>query len=127
MATQTNDKAAADSAVEFIAERVYGPAYFEKLASYGIVPKTDDDARYLLALGHELAEKAETQKAAAAKTPAGPNAFLKAAYDSLRGTEAVAQDHDARLLLAAIKTAAAKPELQNAALLFAKATQNTAA
>ena len=73
----------AQEAVQFMAEQVYGPAFFEKLAAHGVRPNNTAEARQLLTLGATL-EQAEAsglyKTAAEAENP-----FLAHVTDRLSG------------------------------------------
>ena len=67
----------AQQALQFMAEQVYGPAIFEKLAANGIRPRDVTEARQLLQLASTLeqAEAAGIYKSAATSEPS-ENQFL---------------------------------------------------
>jgi hypothetical protein len=110
-----------DAALAQLSQKVYVPAFFEKLASeYDVRPRNRAEAEQLLAIGSQVMslpadrfEKVATVQPAAA--PAGEaNPFLAAAYANLAGPDAlikqaadVAVAQDADLLAAALEVATA--------------------
>jgi hypothetical protein len=83
MTTALPTKEAAAQAETFLADEVFVPALFEKLAEYDITPSTEEEASQLIQLGAMLQQAEGQGTFKAAQAPANSNAFLTQAIDKL--------------------------------------------
>lgn len=68
-------------AYAYLMQQVYVPAFFNKLASYGIAPQNEQEAQNLLEIGASMWQLHQAQAASAAQ---GREAFLKKANTELK-------------------------------------------
>lgn len=118
-----------DIAYAVVHQRVYVPAFFEKLVAYGIKPQTREDAEQLLVMAAKLRSMhdAAQEKAAAAKV-----GLLQQAHTALDAElEKMGFDHGQPAADHAIKVAAAQglfdEDLARAVLSLHVADMNSAA
>lgn len=105
-----------DQALAVAVQHAYRPAFFDKLASFGIRPQNQAEAETLLGMATELREAGYTAKVAAAGTRGREqNRFAKIAGDLT--TEVRGDQGEAR----SIAAAASDPAVYNAFLTLKKA------
>jgi hypothetical protein len=123
MSTATIKPEQAQQAFQFMAEQVYAPAFFDKLASYGVQPRTARESQQLLELGAIL-EQAEAEghyKSAAVREAEAANPFLDHVLGRLKGAlsssaaPAVSEGH---LKAGALKLVQSDPVSRQAALIY---------
>ena len=118
--------AEATQSVQYIAEKYYGPAFFDALNSYGIAPQSAAQQQQLLKLASDL-EVLESQgiyKSAAVQANETENPFLSYVIDRLEGavkpTQAQSNDTLEKL---AYEQAMRDPMAKYAALTYAHVMQ----
>ena len=110
----------AREACAFMAQEVHVPAYFEKLASFNIRPRTEAEAQQLLQLGahlHQSEMSGQYKSAAALKAEQG-NPFLKHVLDGLQPAQPVAQQIQDHVKQAAHTLAGGNDLARTAALVY---------
>ena len=116
-------KAQADEAAIFMASEVHTPAFFQKLAAYGIQPRTEAEARQLLQMGAVLfqAESEGRYKSASAQVQEQENPFLSHVLGRLAPAQAQAPSPaqvDMNIKQAALEVAQTDPIAKAAALVY---------
>jgi hypothetical protein len=110
------------TAYQTLITEVYAPVFFNKLASYGIVPTTEAERAALL----EIAEGIDSPAVQPVKQAAQAPSWIEAAAGGLRTVRQQAGDpHFAKVAASRIKEAAsgliADPRVARAAVLWASA------
>src|SRR3990172_9955799 len=111
----------AKESVQFMAEQVYSPSFFQKLASHGIQPANQAEAKQLLELGSilETAEAEGHYKSAAAQAEEAVNPFLGHVLGRLQGALQPQAAQEEHLKQAALKMVAQDPVSKFAAMTYA--------
>ena len=120
MSTATKPtKSEAALAFQFMADEVHTPAFFEKLASYGVHPTSEADARQLITLGEQLYALAEQGQLKSASANDQGNPFLQNMINKLASATAPsAEQVDAQMKQAAYDIARTDVTAKTAALLY---------
>jgi len=109
----------AEAACNYMAAEIHAPAFFEKLSSLGIEPRTEAEAGQLLEIGAMLhrAEAKGQYKSAAAVAQEQTNPFLAAVLDRFR-PQATQEDVDETLNKFAAEAVQSDELAKAAALIF---------
>ena len=110
-------KGQAQQALQYMAEQVYGPAFFEKLAGYGVQPRNQAEAKQLLELGATL-ENAEQQGLYKSAQDEG-NPFLSYVNDRLTGALRPVKQASANVAQGALNLVQQDATTKAAALTYA--------
>jgi hypothetical protein len=103
----------------YMAQEIYAPAFFEKLAAQDIRPQNEKEAQQLLQLGDELAAaEAQGLHKASADAGDGDNPFLTHALNRVRGVSAAAVAPEDRIKHAGAQLAHQDTIAKNAALIY---------
>jgi hypothetical protein len=111
----------ANEAAAWMASEVHTPAFFDKLASYGIRPRTQAEADQLMQLGAVLqqAEFDGRYKSASVAAQEQANPFLSHVLGRLASTtQPTSVQVDASIKQAALKVASLDPIAKTAALVY---------
>ena len=119
MSTPLPTKEAAEQAYSYMVDEIHVPAFFEKLASHGIKPNTDEEAAQLLELGAVLAQAEAAGQVKQAQEQGEGNPFLNHVLDRLRPQQT--PDIGAAVKQAAAQLASTSDLAKTAALVYAHA------
>ena len=118
---QLPTKDQAEQAYAYQAKEVHTPAFFQKLASHGIRPRTHAESAQLLEMGAVLAQKEEAgqYKTAANAIDETENPFLTHALNELTGGPQLSPNAlDSQIFKSAAELVTDNPVARNAALIF---------